>query len=469
MELSLGLFGLKPHRVVAGSLTSRFVHQVNPLAVEDREDVMLKRKSGHSYMFSFVFVLVIVITSTTSAQFLYNPLVVYESFTENGVMPGARAAAMGGAQIAAGMDGSALWYNPALLTRIRHSEISGTLTHQIFSNETSLLAGARQEADVSNTRLGSLWGIFPLQTYRGGLTLGISVNRIRNFDRIFRYASSSSWLSDPIGSDGWGGGEDENGSLWAWSLGGAVEISPKASIGLSLDIYDGDDSWTFFFDSTSISDNYRYSYQHSITDDLTGISGKVGITYAVNNHLNLSGVIGFPTSMTVDQTSDIFEYDNQGLDEADYSSASYRYTLPFRFEGGAAFRHEDLTIAGDIGFIDYTQLEYRSGLFDLAGRNQTVKEYYKDVFTYHVGAEYFIRSAGVRLRAGYYQDPIPFTGYPIETEPYYFTFGAGFIVDRSVNIDLAYQTGSWERDDPSILSSEKYSVQRIMVTISYRL
>ncbi|MEE8417282.1 MAG: hypothetical protein V3S06_01320 [candidate division Zixibacteria bacterium] len=430
---------------------------------------MLKRKSGPSYMFSFAFVLVVVIASTASAQLLYDPLVVYESFTENGVLPGARAAAMGGAQIAAGMDGSALWYNPALLTRIRHSEISGTLTHQIFSNKTSLLAGARQETDVSNTRLGSLWGIFPVPTYRGGLTLGISVNRIRNFDRIFRYASSNTWLGDPTGSDGWGGGEDENGSLRVWSLGGAVEISPKTSIGLSLDIYDGDDSWTFFFDSTSISDNYRYSYQHTIADDYTGISGKVGITYTVNNHLNLSGVINFPTSITIDQTSDIFEFDNQGLDEADYSSSSYKYTLPFGFDAGAAFRYEDLTIAGDIGYTDYTQLEYRSGLFDLPGLNQTVKKYYNDIFTYHVGAEYLIRPAGVRLRAGYYQDPIAFTGFPIETEPHYFTFGAGFIIDRSINIDLAYLTGSWERDDPSISSSEKYNVQRFMVTISYRM
>ena len=430
---------------------------------------MPKRKSDYSSVFKIALALVIAVTSTASAQFLYDPLVVYESFTGNGVLPGARAAAMGGAQIATATDGSALWYNPALLTRIRHNEVSGTLTHQIFSNETSLLAGARQDADVSNTRLGSLWGIFPLPTYRGGLTLGISVNRIKNFDRVFRYASNNSWLSNPSGSDGWGGGEDENGSLWAWSLGGAVEISPKASVGLSLDIYDGDDSWTFFFDSTSISDNYRYSYQHTIMDNYRGISGKVGITYAVNNHLNLSGVIGFPTSISIDQTSDEFEYDNQGLDIADYSSSSYRYTLPFRFEAGAAFRHEDLTIGGDIGYTDYTQLEYRSGLFDLAGLNQTVKEYYNDVFRYHVGAEYFIRTAGVRLRTGYYQDPIPFAGYPIETEPHYFTFGAGFIIDRTVNIDLAYLIGSWERDDPSIASSEKYSVQRFMITISYRL
>lgn len=398
-----------------------------------------------------------------------DPFQVYEAFTEYGILPGARAAGMGGAQIAAGNDGSALWYNPALLTRIRLTELSASLSHQKFSNETSLLGGPRIDADVNNTRLGGLWAIFPVPTYQGGLTVGISVNRIKSFDRIFRYASSAAWMDNMSGVNGWGGGEDESGSVWAWSFGGAVEVSPKASVGLSLDIFDGGDDWTFSFDSTSLADNYRYRYEHTIADDYTGISGKVGITYTVNNYLNLSGVIDFPASITVDQTSSIFESDNQGLDAADYGSASYRYTLPFRFGAGAAFRYRGLTVAGDIDYSDYTQLTYRSGLADMARLNMMVKKYYDDVFNYRIGAEYLIQPTGVRLRAGYYQEPIPFIANPIETEPHFFTAGVGFLLDRAIKIDLAYLYGSWERDDPSILSSEKYIAKRFMMTVSYRL
>jgi long-subunit fatty acid transport protein len=398
-----------------------------------------------------------------------DPLYVYEAFTENGVLPGGRAAGMGGAQIAAGNDGSVVWYNPALLTRIRLPEISGTLTHQKLTNETSIEDGTRRESNLSNTRLGSLWGVLPVPTYRGGMTLGFAINRVRNFDNIFRYATSQEWLDDPNSTDGWGGGEDERGNLWAISFGGAVEISPRASIGLSVDIYDGTDSWTSFFDSTSTIDNYMLDYEHSIEDEYAGISGKLGITYAANNNLNLSGIIGFPSSITVDQLSDEYISDNQGNYDEYHGSASYRYTLPFWFGAGAAVRHMGFTLTGDISYTDYTQLEYRSGLANMRALSRLVKENYTDVVTYRIGAEYHIEQAGIRLRGGYYQEPIGFTARPIETEPHFFTLGAGFVIDRAVNVDLAFLTGSWERDDPDIGSEEKYNVNRFMVTISYRM
>jgi len=404
-----------------------------------------------------------------NAQAPDDPLYVYEAYTENGVLPGARAAAMGGAQIAAGIDGSTLWYNPALLTRIRLTELSGTLTHQIMTNETSIMAGMRQKSDVGNTRLGSLWWIFPVPTYRGAMTLGISLNRVKSFDRIFRYSSGQDWLDNPNTVDGWGGGEDETGNLWALSLGGAVEVSPKASVGVSLDIFDGSDNWTYFFDSTSAAGGYSYSYEHNIDDNYTGITGKIGLTYDVNNLINLSGVIGFPSSITIDQSGAAYESDNQGFYDESHGSASYRYSLPFWFGAGTAIRYRGFILTGEIAYADYNQLEYRSGLDNMMQMNRLVKENYADVVTVRAGTEYNIQPAGIKLRGGYYQEPIGFTFRPIETEPHFYTAGIGFVLDKSVNIDLAYLTGSWERDDPSIGTSEKYSVNRIMATVSYRL
>lgn len=403
------------------------------------------------------------------AQFQDNPLTVYEAFTENGIIPGSRAAGMGGAQIAGAYDGSALWYNPALLTRIRMNEISGTLTHQRMTNETTLIGGNRQEAHLGNTRLGSLWGVFPVPTYRGGMTVGLSINRVRSFDRIFRYSSSDAWLQNPSTTNGWGGGEDETGNMWAVTAGGAIEVSPKTSIGLSIDIYDGSDNYAYFFDSTMVAGNYRYRYEHDINDGYTGITGKLGLSYALDNHFNLSGIIGFPSSITVDQTSDTYESDNQGFSDESHGSVSYRYTLPFWFGAGGAFRYEGFMLSGDITFTDYSQLEYRSGLSDMARLNQLARRYYSEEFTYRIGAEYKFEPSGVRLRAGYYQDPIPFNAFPIETEPHYYTFGAGFVIDKAVLLDLAFLTGSWERDDPTIGSSEKYKVNRFMMTVSYRM
>ena len=155
--------------------------------------------------------------SISSAQQLLDPLEVYEPATESQFLPGGRASGMGGAQIAAGDDGSALWYNPALLTRIRNTELSGTLSHQRVTNNTTGNSGIRipesrfvnTEASVNNTNLGGLWAIFPVPAEQGGVTLGFSVNRVRSFDRIFRYQVTGDLASSVRA------GEDESGSLWA--------------------------------------------------------------------------------------------------------------------------------------------------------------------------------------------------------------------------------------------------------------
>jgi len=407
-------------------------------------------------------VLLILVTIATfrsaGAQQLLDPLVVYEPATENQILPGGRAAGMGGAQIAAGDDGSAIWYNPALLTRIRNTELSGTLTHQRFANNTSMPLGSVPEANVSNTSLGSLWAMFPVPTERGGLTVGLAVNRVRSFDRIFRYTSGTG-PSQAVG------GEDESGSLWAWSFGGAVEISPRSSLGLSLDIFDGHDDYSYFYESPM---DGGLQEENNIYDEYTGISGKIGVSYVATNNLNLGAVIGFPASISIDQKSDFYSYSGGGFTE-DHTVASYRYTLPFWLGLGASVNLRDFTLAVDLSYVDYTQLEYWSGIQDLARANMTVKEYYDDVLNIHLGAEYLIRAADIRLRAGYYNQPIPFTGFPVEKNPNFLTIGAGFLIDRAVNLDLAFQSGIWERSDPAIGSDEEYSAQRFLATISYRI
>jgi len=393
-----------------------------------------------------------------AAQQLLDPLIVYEPATENQVLPGARASGMGGAQVAAGDDGSVIWYNPALMTRIKSTEFSGTLTHQRFANNTAMSFGSVPEARVNNTSLGGLWAMFSVPVERGGLTLGLAVNRVRSFDRIFRYTTG-------IGPGMSNGGEDESGSLWAWSLGGAIELSPRSSLGLSLDILDGHDDYSYFYDSPYPS---GFQEENNINDEYTGVSGKIGVAYAATNWLNLGAVIGLPASISIDQTSDYYSYSDSGSSE-DHGAASYRYTLPFWVGAGAAATYRDFTFAGDISYVDYTQLEYWRGIQDISRANMTVKQYYNDVLNLHLGAEYTIRPADIRLRAGYYRQPIPFNGFPVEKQPNFFTFGAGFLIDKTVNLDLALLTGSWERRDPTIGSSENYNAQRFLATISYRI
>ncbi len=400
--------------------------------------------------------------STVSAQnSVSQSLIVYEPATENTFPVGAKATGMGGAQIAAGDDGSALFYNPALLTRIRNTEISGTLTQQRFSNKTTIFGSPTPEAVLNNTGLGSLWAIFPVPTEQGGLSLGLSVNRVRGFDRIFRYSSRPDFFANP-NLPGYGGGEDESGSLWDWSIGGAIEVSPKTSVGVAIDIYDGHDDYASFFDSTFIGGMYHF--RQNIDDSYTGISGKIGASYQAANWLNLGAVVRFPTSFSIDQNSSI---DDNG--SFDNRRSSYRYTLPFSFGLGGAFDYADLELASDVSYLDYSQLRYKRGFEDLSEADRLVRQYYDNVLSFHLGAQYLIRPADVTLRAGYYSEPFAFQGFPIVQNPRFYTFGAGILIEQTANVDLAFVTGSWERQDPTIGSDEKYSTQRFLATVSFRI
>ncbi|MCD6160785.1 MAG: outer membrane protein transport protein [candidate division Zixibacteria bacterium] len=389
------------------------------------------------------------------AQLESNPFAVYEMTTENNNFVGARAAGMGGAQIAAGDDGSTIWYNPALLCRIRRIELSGGLSHQRFFNNTTFDGVNANQAQLNNTRLSSVWGVFPVPVEQGGLSFALAANRIKSFDRIFRFEDKTGWLENPDGY-GIGGGEDDKGGLWVYSGGMGIELSRHTAVGIALDLYGGHDNYSYIEEEST--DSSSSSLRGELKDSYTGYSARVGLAFSKNPNFHFGATIKFPTSITVEQN----EWPDYG---------KYKYTLPFSFGVGSMVVIRDLLITGDVYYTDYTQLEYSSGV-DLTDANSDVKRYYKDVITWHAGVEYFIPSWGFTMRAGYARDPIPYTYFPIDNELDVLTAGFGFLLDKTLKLDFAVNLMDWTRQDPGfrgIGTIEKYEAQRAFLGITYRI
>lgn len=385
---------------------------------------------------------------------------VYEMATENNIFVGVRAAGMGGAQIAAADDGSALWYNPALLTRIRRLELSGSLNYQRFFNRTDYGPVESHDYQLNRTRLSSIWGVFPVPTEQGGLSLAVAANRIKSFDRVFRFENRTGWAGDFIG-DGIGGGEDDLGGLRVYSFGGGLEISRHMSLGLSLDLYDGRDNYSYFIDE--ISGVNQYSYNMSLKDDYSGYSAKVGMAYSAGPNFHLGATIKMPTYMTIKQ-----EFIDSDMRWPEYSR--YKYTLPYSFGVGGLYAIQNLLLAADFIYADYTELEYRSGVSQEDAMR--VRDAYRDVVNINAGAEYFIPKWGLTVRGGYSHDPIPFTYYPVSDQYHVITAGFGYLLDRTLKFDMAVNLLSWSRRDPyfnDIGTKEKYWAQRVFVGFTYRI
>ena len=396
-----------------------------------------------------------------------DPLNVYEMATENNIFVGVRAAGMGGAQIAASDDGSAIWYNPALLCRIRRIEFSGALTHQRFFNETTYGTIQVNEAQLNNTRLSSFWGVFPVPVEQGGLSFALAANRVKSYDRVFRFEDEPGWFESTSG-DGLGGGEDDMGGLWVYSAAGGIEISRYTSVGLSLDLFGGTDKYAYLEDEISGTD--YYSYRKELKDNYSGYSAKIGLAYSASPVAHFGATIKLPTALTVEQEL-YTEYTENGVTDSDRAIGEYKYVLPFSFGLGALFVIRDLLITGDINYTDYTQLEYNSGV-NTPTANNDVKIFYKDVIALNFGLEYFIPEWGLTLRTGFNKDPIPYTYFPMDNDLDVFTAGFGYLLDKTLKLDVAVNFLNWTRRDPdfnSIGTIEKYKAQRIFLGFTYRI
>ena len=401
--------------------------------------------------------------------------VVDEATAGNFFGVGARAMGMGGAHIAVANDATALFYNPAGLARVKRIEFSGGLTHQRLRSETGYLHGILPAVErpqitysdgriQSNTRFGSGTLVFPVPTYRGSLVFAFGVNRVKSFDKTMSFTRT----------DGSYGIESESGGIYLWSFGGAIDISPNVSVGGALNFWSGKDNYSWLYEAyySNLDTLYRYKYDDTIKDRYSGFNLKLGVRVQPNRFLIVGGVIESPVTYTIredwTQTSDIEFYEpfTDSYYDYDYDSPEYKISLPFSLGVGIALNFDNLLLAGDLNYTDWTQMEYKR-LWNMAEANRNIKDSYTDVLRWHVGAEYLFPGVGTRLRAGYYQNSLPYKSTWIKKDRDYITFGIGFLIDQVMTVDLAWVHGGWELNDFDIELAEKYTTNQIFLTTAY--
>jgi long-subunit fatty acid transport protein len=384
---------------------------------------------------------------------------------------GARAMGMGGASIACSMDATALVYNPAGLARIQRIELSGGLTHQRLNNKTGGLSfGAPRFNESflqSNTRFSSTNVALPVPTYRGSLVLAFGVNRLDSFDGTLHYVNpemSNSFI------------RSESGGLYAWSLGGAVDLSPQVSVGVTANLWRGKYDYTLLADSTysEIDGLWSYRWNDAITDRYSGWNAKLGTRIQPNKFLIFGATIETPVTYTIDeewaQMSDTVFYspERPSVSYQDDGVSKYKFTLPFQMGFGVAFNLNNAVLAADVNYADWTQMEYKR-LADRPEANRVIKEIYKEVLRWHVGAEYTFPRLGASIRAGYYENPLPSKFPLIKSDRRYMTFGFGILIDQVTTVDLAFVRGTWQVDNPYEDLASKYTANQIFLSLAYRL
>lgn len=390
---------------------------------------------------------------------------------------GVKAAAMGNAFTAVADDYSAIYWNPAGLAQIRDGQVVGSLYNLTYDNQTSYL-GSILDDSRSFTKFQSFGMVFPFPVVRGSFVLALGYQKVKDLDNFsrfsafnrqsngltFLYGDNQNTIEEPFDEDIQQSHTIyTDGNLSQWSLGGALDLSPNFSAGITLSLYGGSSTYTSDYLQEDIEDNYTapydfdtYLYQQKIISDYSGFEMKAGGLFHLSRRLRFGAVITFPMSLTVDEDwseNDELVYDNGDVEPYDLGSGEFDYIIkvPFKFSAGLAFENRSLLASAGIDYRDWSQLKYdipsnRDPVeyADLIDENNILRSDYRAVLSYKFGGELKVLNSGLALRGGYRYLPSPMKNAGSEFDKSFYSMGIGYKVDKNTIIDFSYTFGSWE-------------------------
>ncbi len=392
---------------------------------------------------------------------------------------GAREMGMGGAALAGVSDGSALYWNPAALTRVRRMELLAGLSRAGSSPTTTMGLAHPVDASASAafTRLNAAVITAPYPAYRGGLTFAIGYDRPGDYT----YRSEQRGPFSRNGAD-YDQVDDvrQEGGLSQLSIGFGVEISQQVAVGLSSTWYRGDLSVRRELTLAPTDGGGQLYGVFRQNSDISGYMVTAGTTAQLPHGLVLGLAATPPVTYTVDGT-----FGDAYNDFPEEEEGQYRYKVegPWVLGTGLAWTTYALTIATDIWFVDWSQATFKESPF-AAGSEASpgtpnadtyFRDYYDSPIRWHVGLEALLPWIATVARVGYYSNPDPFAGPVLSTgeavtyteRAGYFTAGLGWLIDDTVTVDLAYTTGGDEYRAGTL--TETRNSDSAFLTVGFRL
>jgi len=419
-----------------------------------------------------------------------------EPVSDDDIIAGARALGMGGAQIAAVNDITAVVHNPAALARLNKLEIQLGLNTFKTNLETDLRSSTQNgSGSISDnlTAQGTIGIAYPVPTDRGNLVFALAYNRVKDFTGTFRndLYDEYAFQTETEDWDGYVTEESiEKGGLKVISLAGAVDVAPNVSIGASVDIWTG----RYQIDKRFLRNNYEGVDGVENTgdeeswldvlggeDNISAWSFKPSVLYFKKN-FRFGAFMRLPMTFHIDQDNyEKYYTSNTGYffnihessqpDTSDYYGFSYEIKAPMQLGFGLSLGqpgnrclaldmlYENWKEAEDVDFPYYFRDKYRPTL------------------TWRVGAEHYIPVLNIVGRVGYLRQPVNFKGpredfygapgIDVENERDYVTFGIGKNFDDNFQLDIGYIHGFWRLKEG--YRQDKETHNRIYASVTYRV
>jgi len=392
---------------------------------------------------------------------------------------------MGGAFLAVADDYTATYWNPAGIAQIRRTELSASMSHFKMTNTTSY-ENDQLDDETNATKFNSVGLVIPYPTYRGSLVFAVGYNRVRSFDGGYTFEHNFYADTDTACKRTYD--EIESGSLTNWVFSGAMDMTEHLTLGLSLNIWRGNDDYQMssLYDSEENIYRYDHEYDRVINSDYSAVNFKIGMLYKLGVLGRIAATVSTPIKFDVKENwkRNWHYYDNYDPAYADSNfydndDESWDYSLqsPIVFGVGAAFTlFPNLVVAGDIEYSDWSQLRYKSDPpienTSESDANIDIKKTYRATTQYRIGAEFTVPLLNLQLRAGFFNQPSPLEDTDFEAGTKYFTAGAGMLLDKQVKLDFTWLKGWWEAErqisPEDLLTTEEIEINKFLVTLAYR-
>jgi long-subunit fatty acid transport protein len=369
----------------------------------------------------------------------------------NPVGSGARALGMGGAFIAVADDATAASWNPGGLIQLETPEVSAV--GSFFSRQEDLSFGTNPEADgperIHARNLNYASAAYPFSRFNRNMIVSLNYQHLYDFHRDWHFTIQQGDAADPFTQEL---KYKMQGGLSAVGLAYAVQITPRISLGLTLNKWDNGlskneweaediNTWTFSESGPGPSSQKTIDYTKW---EFNGWNCNLGVLWNVNYRLTMGAV--FKTPFTADlkrrEKRFYFENDMDAPDQYGTATKDQELDMPMSYGIGVSYRFSDsLTTSLDIYRTEWGDfiLTDESGNRTSAVSFKAEKESNVAATTQiRAGIEYLVIKDAfvIPIRGGLFYDPAPAEGSPDDF--YGFSAGSGLTKGRFV-WDIAYQ------------------------------
>ena len=318
--------------------------------------------------------------------------------------------AIGNATVAAGQVIPGRSSNPANLGLSRFRDFQMNFQHNRFQGV---------EAGSSNTKLGGLYALYPVEVYQGSLVFGGGISRAVDFTNAYQTPSRQG---------------SEEGGIYATEFGAAVEAAKNLFLGAAFDYLKGSDE-------LSLSEPDTNSF---LNPDYRGYSISLGFLNRTTANLQVGGSFQFATTVWV--RDNLTTWPSAEPEASVTENWEYKLNRPMLFHLGFSLLYPVWSLFYELEWSDWSGLKFSSDEYfagDAAEINRELKRDLRPTLSHHLGAAGHIPHLPLHLYAGYQYLPVPFTGVYTSNRRQSVSVGVSYLLNQQFSVHSSYTDYFW--------------------------